>query len=66
MPSDSVYGRQWRGVYTTLPRIGSAGNRLRDRRQRWNQNGYDLLELMRSIQLVALSTHGEANRQCWA
>ena len=26
---------------------------------------YDILELMRCNQLVAISTHGEANRQCW-
>ena len=34
--------------------------------KKWTQNGYDLLELMRSNQLVATATHGEANRQCWA
>ena len=52
-------------VYTTLLSIGSAGNRIRDRRERWTQNGYDLLELMRSNQFVAISTHGEANCQRW-
>ena len=52
-------------VCTTLLRIGSADNRIRDRRQRWTQNGHELLELMRSNRLVASSTHGEANRQCW-
>ena len=36
----------------------------RDRRQRWTQNEHELLELMRSNQLVACSTYGEANRQC--
>ena len=55
-------------VDTTLPWIGSAGSRIRDRRNKWTQNGHELLELLRSSrsnQLVAMSTHGEANRQCW-
>ena len=52
-------------VYITLPWIGSAGSRIRHRRQRWTQNGYYLLESMRSNQLVTISKHGEANRQCW-
>ena len=47
-------------VYTTLPEIGCAGNRIRDRRQRWTQNGYDLPELMRTDQLVAISTRSHA------
>ena len=33
--------------------------------QRWTQHGYDFLGSMRSNPLVASSTHGEANRQCW-
>ena len=52
-------------VDTALPWIGSAGSRIRDGRKKWNQNGHGLLELLRSDQLVATSTHGEANRQCW-
>ena len=32
--------------------------------EKWTQNGLDLLEMSRS-NLVAISTHGEANRQCW-
>ena len=52
-------------VYTTLPWNGNAGNRIRDRRQRWTQNGHELSELLRSNRLVAMSTFAEANRQCW-
>ena len=52
-------------VYTTLPWIGNAGTPLRDRRQRWTQNGHELLELLRSNQFVAISTCAEAHRQCW-
>ena len=48
-------------VYSTLPWIGNAGNRVRDRRQRGTQNGHELLELLRSYQLVAILTHGEAS-----
>ena len=52
-------------VFSTLPWIGSAGNQIRDRRRPWTPHGYDLLELMRSVRLVTVSAHGEANRQCW-
>ena len=52
-------------VDTTLPWIGSASSRIRDRRKKWTPSGHELLELWRSNQLVAISTHGEANRQCW-
>ena len=43
-------------VKTALPWIGCTGNRTRDRRLRWTQNGHDLLEMMRCNQLVAIST----------
>ena len=33
--------------------------------KKWTPNGHELLELLRSNQLVAILTHGEANRQCW-
>ena len=52
-------------VDTTLPWIGNASSRIRDRLKTWTQNGHELLELLRSNQLVAISMHGEANRQCW-
>ena len=29
------------------------------------KNGHELLEVLRSSQLVAISMHGEANRQSW-
>ena len=51
--------RQIREMCTTLP------CRTRDRRQRWSKLGNEHRELMRANQLVASSTHGEANRQCW-
>ena len=50
---------------TTLPWIGSPGSRIRDRCKKWAQNGHELLEVLRSNQLVSTSTHGEANRRCW-
>ena len=50
---------------TTLPWIGSAGNRIRDQCKKWTHNGHELLEVLGSNRLVAMSTRGEANRQCW-
>ena len=52
-------------VDTTLPWIGCAGSRICDQRKMWTHIGHELLEMLRSSQLVAISTHGEANRQCW-
>ena len=52
-------------VDTSLPWIGSAGSRIRDRYKKRTQHGHELLEVLRSNQHVAISTHGEANRQCW-
>ena len=52
-------------VDTTLPWIGCAGSRICDQRKMWTHIGHELLEMLRSNQLVAISTHGEANRQCW-
>ena len=33
--------------------------------EKWTPNGHELLEFLRSNQHVAISTDGEANRQCW-
>ena len=33
--------------------------------KKWIPNGHELLELLRSNQLVAISKHGKVNRQCW-
>ena len=49
-------------VDTTRLWIGSAGGRIRDQCKKWTPNGHELLEVLRSKQLMAISTHGEANR----
>ena len=50
-------------VDTTLPWIGSAGTRIRDRCKKWNQNGHELLEVLTTNQQHGCSMDRDCNAQ---